>query len=297
VTARVGEVRPQPLAQAARLPDVEQPPIRAEEVVDARAGRDLLQAGPRHVHDEGTPVDGGPLEVEELIDAVDAPFEDALEKYAEDLGGDLRVGQRPVPLEAGHPELGRDGIERAPAEVGEEPAGEAQRAHHGGVERASHQRLLRRVQVGEIEGGVVRHQHGVARKRQEAGEHGAHGRSVGHHCLRDPRQSADEGGNRVGRLDQAREAFEESSPGHAYRAELDDAVRARDTAGGLQVQHDEGGLAERLPEGVVDARPPAVGAAVEAKTRVAPEERGEQAAPELRVTPRRGEDQIEELGG
>ena len=92
VPSRVAEVGAQPLAQTTRLADVEEPPIGAEEMVHAGSGRDVLETGARHVHDEGTAVDGGPLEVEKMVDPVDAPFDRALEKDAEDLGGDMRVG-------------------------------------------------------------------------------------------------------------------------------------------------------------------------------------------------------------
>src|SRR5262249_59325027 len=101
-------------------------------MVHAGSGRNLLQATARHVHDEGAPIDGGPLEVDELVDAVDPALEDTLEKYAEDLGGDPGVGQGPVPLEAGHPELRSDGVEGAPTEMREQPAGQAERADDGG---------------------------------------------------------------------------------------------------------------------------------------------------------------------
>ena len=91
--------------------------------------------------------------------------------------------------------------------------------------------------------------------------------------------------------------FEEPSPGHAHRADLDDALRGGRTAGGLEIHHHEGGLAERTRERIVDPRPPAIGARVEMKARVRAEQGGEEAAAELRVTSRRGEDQIEELVG
>src|SRR2546427_9660072 len=104
-------------------------------MVHAGSGRDVLETGVRHVHDEGTAVDGGPLEVEKIVDPVDAPFDRALEKDAEDLGGDMRVGERPVPPEAGDTELGGDGVERATAKAREEPARRTKRGDDGGIEQ------------------------------------------------------------------------------------------------------------------------------------------------------------------
>ena len=202
-----------------------------------------------------------------------------------------------MPPEAGDTELGGDGVERATAKVREEPARQTKRADDGGIDRPSRQHLLCRVQVGDVEGGIVRHQHGISGERKELRQHGANGRGIGYHRVRDPRQPADEGRDRVGRLHEARERVEEPSPGHAHRADLDDALRGGRTAGGLEIHHHEGGLAERARERIVDPRPPAIGAPVEVKARVRTEQGGEKAAAELRVTPRRGEDQIEELVG
>ena len=202
-----------------------------------------------------------------------------------------------MPPEAGDTELGGDGVERATAKVREEPARQTKRADDGGIDRPSRQHLLCRVQVGDVEGGIVRHQHGISGERKELRQHGANGRGIGYHRVRDPRQPADEGRDRVGRLHEARERVEEPSPGHAHRADLDDALRGGRTAGGLEIHHHEGGLAERTRERIVDPRPPAIGARVEMKARVRAEQGGEEAAAELRVTSRRGEDQIEELVG
>ena len=154
----------------------------------------------------------------------------------------------------------------------EEPARQTKRADDGGIDRPSRQHLLCRVQVGDVEGGIVRHQHGISGERKELRQHGANGRGIGHHRVRDPRQPADEGRDRVGRLHEPRERVEEPSPGHAHRADLDDALRGGRTAGGLEIHHHEGGLAERTRERIVDPRPPAIGSRVEMKARVRAEQ-------------------------
>src|SRR5439155_19654035 len=131
VAAGVGAVCWQPLPQPARLADVEEAAVAAEQVVDARNGRDLVEPRPRDVDDERASVGGAALKIEELVQSLDASFLESLEEDAEDLGRDLGVGERAVAAEAGDAERDRDGVERAAAALGQQTAREADRAEHG----------------------------------------------------------------------------------------------------------------------------------------------------------------------
>src|SRR5207249_10331856 len=123
-----------------------------------------------HVDDERTAVDGAPLEIEELIEASDAPRGRALEEDCEYLCRDARVGERAVPADATDAERPGHGIQRAAAELGHEPPRELERAERGQVERPAGDQALRLVQKTHVEAGVVRDQHPVAREGEEARE-------------------------------------------------------------------------------------------------------------------------------
>jgi hypothetical protein len=247
------------------------------------------------VHDERATIDRAPLELDQLIEALDPALHGALEEDAEDLGRDARVGQRAVSSEAGDAEGRRDRVERPAAEVGQETSGEAQGAERRQIQRPTGERPLCGVQVPQVEGRVVRHQRRVADELEEAGQGIGESRRIGDHRVGDACQLGDEPGDRAAWVDEGRERPAQPALRDLHGADLDDAARRGCTPRRLEVDDDESGGTERPRQRVVDVRAPAPGRGIEAEARIAPEQGGEEAASELRVATAAGEDDVEEL--
>ena len=82
---------------------------------------------------------------------------------------------------------------------------------------------------------------------QKTGQHRRQPRCAGHHRVGDAGEHGDQRWNMGGRVDQGLELAEYLAAGHLDRTHLGDLVV--DTAtGGLQIDHDEGQLAQRGPE-------------------------------------------------
>jgi hypothetical protein len=295
VPARVREIRRQPLAEPHRLSHVQEPAVVPEKMVDARGHRHLVQPGARHVHDEGAPVDGALLELEQLVETDDVPLRQALEEHAQDLRRDARIRERAMAVPARDAERAGHGVERTAAEPGEQAAREPERADARPVEAEARQRALRGIEVAHVERGVVGDRHVVADELEKCRQRVGDARRGGDHLVRDAGEAGDERRDALPGVHERRERLRETSVDDADGADLDDPRRTGPAARRLEVEHDEARRPERSREGVVDARAPASGRGVEREPLVRAEHGREKSPPELRVAAGRGEDEAEEL--
>ena len=106
----------------------------------------------------------------------------------------------------------------------------------------------RRLEEADVEGRVVRHQHGVAGELEERRQDAVDARGVGDHAVGDAGEDGDERRDRLGRVDQRLELAEHLAAADLDRADLGDVAPAGAAAGGLEVDHDEGDRRQRGAE-------------------------------------------------
>ena len=105
--------------------------------------------------------------------------------------------------------------------------------------------LAGRAQEAGVERRVVRDEHGAAQELQDRGQHGRQPRRPGDHRGGDAGERDDVRRQPGARVDQRGQLAEQLAAAHLDRADLGDRVGVRRAAGGLQVEHDEGDLAQR----------------------------------------------------
>ena len=241
-----GEVLTDPDPQVDALADVEHRAARVAEQVDPGAGRqgvgEMALAALRRGDLGG--------EGAQLLQAVHPDSAEPGDQPVQHVHGGPRVRQRPVvgghlgtekPCQAGELAVRR-------LVTGQHPAGQPDGVQ-AVVARPDHAGLLAgRPQEPQVERGVVRHQHGVAGELQERRQHAGDARGVGHHGVGDPGQHRDEGRDGGLRVDQRLELAEHHAAADLDGADLGDRAGQRGAAGGLQVDHHEGDLAQRGAE-------------------------------------------------
>jgi hypothetical protein len=115
---------------------------------------------------------------------VDALFGQQRDQLQEHLGGDHGVAQRRVAADDGDVEALGDGLQPVRFLVRVHHRRQQQRVEHRLLEAHAGATLLQ-LQEAHVEGGVVRHQHGVLREGVEGRQHLRDGRLAGHHLGRD----------------------------------------------------------------------------------------------------------------
>ena len=104
-----------------------------------------------------------------------------------------------------------------------------------------------------VEPGVVRDEHAVAGELEERRQHRLDPRRLRDHRVGDAGEHLDEHGDRLARPDQGLELAEDLAAPDLDRPDLGDRRRGRAAAGGLQVDDDEGDVAQRRAEVVQGA--------------------------------------------
>ena len=295
MSARVAEPVPEPRAQAPRLADVEQAAVLPEQMVHPGRRRNLGETLARHVHDERLAVARRMLQRQQLAHARDAALGGPLEEHAQDLRRDAGIAEAAVAVVAGEPERRGDGVERATPLLRQQPACETDGAEGGTRERPPGDRAMRRIQMRDVEAGVVGDQHGVACELEEPRQHLGDRRRGGHHRVGDPRERRDERLDRTAGIHQRAERVEQAPVDHAHGADLDDATAGGAAPRRLEVDDHEGLPRDRPAEEIVRTRVPATSVDVEAEARVAAEQHVEEAGAELRIATLAREDQREQV--
>ena len=106
-------------------------------------------------------------------------------------------------------------------------------------------RSQRGVEEGHVEADVVADDDGAGDEVDERVEHGLDARRRQHHGLGDAGEHRDLRRDRRARVHEGVEGAEELAAAHPHGADLGDAARLRRRAGGLEVEHAEGGLGQR----------------------------------------------------
>ena len=232
----------QALAQAPGLADVEQPAVLAEQVVHARRGGHRREALARHVHHEGLAVAGRVLQREQLVQPRRCRARPRARGTRSRISAAMRASPRPaMAVVAGDAERRGDGVERAAAQLGQQPARQAHRAERGPRERAAGERAVRGVEVADVE---ARRCARPARRRRRTRGSAAAPRAMRRRASATiasvmPVSADDEGRDRPARVDERREGVEQPAVDDAHRADLGDAAVRRAAAGGLEVDDDE----------------------------------------------------------
>ena len=167
----------------------------------------------------------------------------------QDVDGGPGVVERPV-----------GGADRGPADAGEsreldvrrfvageDPAGELDGVEHADLRPGHAEPGAGRPEVADVEGRVVGHEDRVGAGPEELHEGGEDFADSGRrerHGGGDARQSRDEGGDGLARVDEGRELAERLASAHPDRADIRYRVGRGPAAGRLQVDDDEGRFLE-----------------------------------------------------
>ena len=123
-------------------------------------------------------------------------------------------------------------VERAAAQLRQEPARQSQRTEALLREDFAAQLEPRRIEEGEVECGIVRDQHAAGGKGSKARQHAVDARAAGDHGIGDAGELGDEARQPPARIDQLLEAIDHAPGVQAQRADLDDPVAERGRAAG-----------------------------------------------------------------
>ena len=188
---------------------------------------------------------------EQLLQALHAEVADALQQPVQHLDGGAGVGERPVGrawsrcrTAAPAPRAGRWGPRRGSARRGRAgpctaPAGAARRCPW-------RSQAARR--NPESNGALCATSTAPRRNSSTDGQHRPAAAAPGHHRGGDAGERDDVGRQPGARVDQRGQLADPLAAAHLDRADLGDRVGAGGAAGGLQVEHDEGDLAQRGAE-------------------------------------------------
>jgi hypothetical protein len=215
------EVRTQACAQVAGTADVEHPVVTVTEEVHPGPRRRAAQERTLAVH---TPL-AGSGESAQLGNAAGPQLLRKLDETDEDLGGRLRVGQRPVAGSGRDSEELGEGGEADPALAAcEQAAGERCGTQRWLSQPAALAAAQLPLEEALVEPGIVRDQGRVAGEGKEATDDGSDRRRAAQLPLVQPRQP----GNRLGegdtRIDQGLKRIDESERPHPDRAQLADSA-------------------------------------------------------------------------
>jgi len=98
------------------------------------------------------------------------------------------------------------------------------------------------LEEGDVEGRIVSDQHAVVGELEKSGEHAADPWRVGDHLVGDAGQDRDEGGDRLGRVDQGLELADHLATTDLDRADLGDVCAGGTAARRLEVDDNEGDI-------------------------------------------------------
>ena len=242
-----GEVGADPAAQVSGGADVEHAAGVVLEEVDPRRVGEVIGQGALAALGGADPR-GDRLE---LLEGVHALGSDALHQAVQHVDGGPGVGEGPVVRGGGRVEDLGQGRELAVRGVvaGDHPAGDLGGVDHDEVGPEPALSVVEVAQEADVEGGVVGDQDGAGGEFQEGRQRGLDGRGVGDHGVADAGEDGDEGRDGGVRIDQGLELPEHLAAADLDRTDLGDhaAVLGR-PAGGLEVDHTEGHLAQRGAE-------------------------------------------------
>ena len=240
------EVGAHPGAQVDALADVKHPALGVAEEVDAGVRRQgigevaLAPLGRRDLRREGA----------QLLEAVHPEVAEPADQPVQDVGRGLCVGERPVarghlcpeePGQAGQLAVGR-------LVAGQDAAGQL-----GGVEvlvgrPGDAEARTPAAQEAEIERRVVSDEHRALAEGEERRQCLVEAGGAGHHRVGDAGEHGDERRDRTARVDQGLELPEDLTAADLDRADLGDVAGQVRPTGGLEVDDDEGHLAQRPPQ-------------------------------------------------
>src|SRR5204863_10159655 len=129
--------------------------------------------------------------------------------------------------------------------AGEETAGESDGVHDRAGKTRAREALRLAVEEREVEAGVVRDEHGVARELEESPHGDRRMRMAAQICVAQAGQRADRRPDRDAGVDEQLEFLLQLELADAHRADLADPRTAGAQAGRLEVDHDEGRAVER----------------------------------------------------
>jgi hypothetical protein len=108
--------------------------------------------------------------------------------------------------------------------------------------------LARGAEETGVERRVVGHQHRAGQELEHARQHGGQPRCPGDHRAGDPGERHDVRRDADPRVHERADLADPLAAAHLHRADLGDGVALGAAAGGLEVQHDEGDLAQGSAE-------------------------------------------------
>ena len=193
---------------------------------------------------------GAATEGEEVLEAVHAQRAHALHEPMQHRHGGLGIVEGPMAGGSGGPEVARESLQLAVAYVvaGEGATGDAGGVDHAGCRPRQVGLVARSAQEGHVIGRVVRHQHCSARELPKSRDRcGDRGRS-GKHPIGDPGQGSDEGRDGHARIGEGLVLTDHLAAAHLDRADLGDARIHGLAAGGLEIDDDEGDIAQGRAE-------------------------------------------------
>ena len=236
------EVRTKSRTQIARAADVENLVVPVAKEIHAGGGR-------RSEGEDALPVDlphAWGRELGEIRDRLRSAFLRKPEQSDEDLGRRLRVGERPMTRSCVRAEEVRQGRKaEARRSPGQQSPRQSDGVDDGCGETCTGESLCLPVEEREVEARVVRDDHRVARKPQEAGHSELHTWRSAKLSVAKPGQRADHGPDGNARIDERLELVGQLELMHAHGADLADARCAGSQSGGLEVDDDVRGALER----------------------------------------------------
>ena len=237
---RPGEVGADPAVEIDGGADVEHFVRRSAEHVDTRSPgqvRGERALGPLFAGD-------GRDVVPELGETVDAEIADALDERVQDVHGGAGVVERAVcRLRRDAEELGEcREFHRGCLVAAEDATRQFDCADHGETRPRRAAVGSRGLEETDVESGVVGDEYRTRGELEKRRQHLVDLRCGVHHRGGDAGELHDVRWDRTPRVHQRRELAEPLAGTHLDRADLGDAAAVRSAAGGLQVEHHEGGV-------------------------------------------------------